>query len=207
MHKPVRQETPHYAPTVRSALAVAAAILADFCLLYGLSFPGFPFWAAGWGMIAAATSATLVVASGIRALVIGRSKGRSALTLFLVALLLTAGVAVAKHDDGTRMAARWTASQAAFESEVQTAGPVPVMEKYDSGHFSRYPGTCPAAIGKFRIIECHTIDGGYLYLQAQGAITDDSGIVYLPADAESQWRTTERMTSLGEPWWSWTCHC
>ena len=64
-----------------------------------------------------------------------------------------------------------------------------------------------ASIGKFRIIECHTIDGGYLYLQAQGAITDDSGIVYLPADAESQWRTTERMTSLGGPWWSWTCRC
>ena len=95
--------------------------------------------------------------------------------------------------------------QAASESEVQTAGnPVPVESSYDSGYFDKYPGNCPARIGKFRIIECRSLDGGYLYLQAQGAITDDSGIVYLPADAESEWRTTERLTPLGGPWWSWT---
>jgi len=84
LEKPVMQESRHYAPTVRSAVAVAAALLAVFCLLYGLSFPGFPLWAAGWGVIAAATSATLVVASGIRAVVTGRSRGRSALMLVLV---------------------------------------------------------------------------------------------------------------------------
>ena len=191
---------------VRSAVAVTAASLAVFCLLYGISLPGFPLWAAGWGVIAAATSATLVVASGIRALVTGRSPVRPALTLVLVALIFAAGVVMAKQDDGARLAARWAASQTAFESAVQTAGPVPVRESYDSGYFGPYPGTCPAFIGKFRIIECHTVDGGYLF-QTEGAITDDSGIVYLPADAESQWRATEPMTSLGGPWWSWTCHC
>src|SRR6187200_1763937 len=97
LEKPVMQESRHYAPTVRSAVAVAAALLAVFCLLYGLSFPGFPLWAAGWGVIAAATSATLVVASGIRAVVTGRSRGRSALMLVLVTPLFAAGVVVAKQ--------------------------------------------------------------------------------------------------------------
>lgn len=208
LEKPVTQEPPHYAPTIRSVVAVVAALLAVFCLLYGLSFPGFPLWAAGWGVIAAAAAATLVVASGIRAGVTNQSKGRSALTLVVVVLLFAAGVVAAKQDDGGRLADRWTVSQAAFEREVQTAGvPVTVEGSEDSGYFEKYPGNCPGRIGKFRIIECRSLDGGYLYLQAQGAITDDSGIVYLPSDAESEWRTNERMTPLGGPWWSWTCHC
>ena len=114
---------------------------------------------------------------------------------------------VAKQDDGTRLADRWAASQSAFETEVLTAGHVPVKDPNDLDYFGRYPGSCPAFIGKFRIVECRAIDGGYLYLQAQGAISDDSGIVYLPVSAESEWRTTEKMTSLVGPWWAWTCRC
>ena len=46
-------------------------------------------------------------------------------------------------------------------------------------------------------------------MQTQGALTDDSGIVYLPAGtpSRSEWGSTETMTPLGGPWWSWTCYC
>ena len=65
------------------------------------------------------------------------------------------------------------------------------------------------SIGGFSITECRSIDEGYLFLQAQGAVTDDSGIVYLPAGttARSDWGSVEAMTPLGGPWWSWTCSC
>ena len=104
VEKPVVQEPPRTAPRMRSAAAVGAALLAVYCLLYGLSFPGFPLWAAGWALIAAAVAVSLVVASAVRALRDNRSKRRSALTLAVVGLVLAAGVATAEQDDGGRLA-------------------------------------------------------------------------------------------------------
>ena len=79
----------------------------------------------------------------------------------------------------------------------------------DRRHVRPCPGACPVRLGELSIAGCRSVDGGYLFLQAQGALTDDSGIVYLPEAARptSTWSSTETMTSLGGPWWSWTCGC
>src|SRR5918997_371412 len=102
---PVASVPRRYGP-LRSAVAVAAASLAVFCLLHGLSFPGFPVWSAGWGVSAAVVAVTLVIASAVRAVVGARSRRRSALTLVVVTLLLVAGVVAAEQDDGARLADR-----------------------------------------------------------------------------------------------------
>ena len=77
------------------------------------------------------------------------------------------------------------------------------------GPSPRTPERAPYGSVSSSIAECRSVDGGYLFLQSQGALTDDSGIVYLPeaARATSTWWSTETMTPLGGPWWSWTCGC
>ena len=71
---------------------------------------------------------------------------------------------------------------------------MPAGSSLDSGDSRAYPGVCPVSIGEFSVTECRSIDGGYLFLQAQGALTDDSGIVYLPAGttARSDWGVRRR---------------
>ena len=140
----------------------------------------------------------------------GRGRLHAAVVLALVTLLFGAGVMAARSDDRGRLQARWADSQSAFEQEVRTAGdPVPVETPFDSGYFATYPGACPVRMGRFRIVDCRSINGGFLFLQAQGALTDGSGIVYLPArkGPRSKWWNIEAMTPLGGPWWSWTCYC
>jgi len=206
----VSQQSRPLGPVVRLAVAVAAAGLAVACLLSGLSYPGFPIDTAVCGVLAAVTSVVLVVDSGVRARVTGLGRARAVVVLGLVTLLFAAGVVAAQSDDGSRLRNRWAASQPAFEQEVRTAGnPIQVESSFDSGYFAPYLGACPGRIGEFSIIDCRTIDGGFLFLQTQGALTDDSGIVYLPAGtpSRSEWGSTETMTPLGGPWWSWTCYC
>lgn len=181
-----------------------------FCLLFGLSYPGFPTATAAWGVLAAAVAVVAVVASCLRAVTAGRGGVRAAVTLTLVVLVFAGGVVAAKQDNGARLAERWASSQTAFQAEVATAGSPPLAESSDdAGYFGRYPGSCPARIGDFRVIECRSLDGGYLFLQAQGALTDDSGVLYLPRGlaASADWLSEETMVPLGGPWWSWTCSC
>ena len=98
------QETRTVGPAVRSAVALFAAGTAVFCLLSGLSYPGFPFSTAAWGVLAAAVAVALVVASGLRAVTARRGGARAAVMLALVALVLAGGVVAAKQDDGARLA-------------------------------------------------------------------------------------------------------
>lgn len=197
-------------PTVRSVVALLAAGAAVFCLLFGLSYPGFPMATAAWGVLAAAVAVTLVVASGLRAVMNRRGHVRAGVMLTLVALVLTGGVVAAQHDDGAQLAGRWENSQAAFEAEVAAVGMVPpVTDRDDDGYFDRYPGACPRRLGDLRVVECRSLDGGYLFLQAQNALTDDSGIMYLPGGpkAAAEWLVDETVVPLGGPWFSWTCYC
>ena len=50
---------------------------------------------------------------------------------------------------------------------------------------------------------------GYLFLQAPDAVTDSSGIAYLPEGFHPERTGLSRrdLTPLGGPWWGWTCHC
>ena len=188
-------------------VALAAAVLAVVCLLSGLSYPGFPMDVATCGCLAAAASVVVGLVVAARALDEGRGSLRAVGVLAVVTAVLAAGVLAAGADDGRRLQGRFAASRAAFEQEVSTAG-VPVRSTTPDT-FAPYPGACPARIGELAVGECRSVDGGFLFLQAQGALTDDSGIVYLPEAARptSSWWRTERMTPLGGPWWSWTCGC
>jgi hypothetical protein len=189
------------------AVASAAAVLAVVGLLSGLSYPGFPVDAAACAVLAATTAVAVAVGLGVRARATGRGRLRAVVVLGVVTGVLAAGVLAARADDGQRLQARWASSRAAFEHEVSSAGAPVRSETSDS--FAPYPGACPVRIGELGIAACRSVDGGYLFLQSQGALTDDSGIVYLPEATRptSSWWSTETMTPLGGPWWSWTCGC
>ena len=188
-------------------VASAAAVLAVVAPLSGLSYPGFPIDAAAGAAAATGVSLTVAVVLAVRARRSGRRRLRATVVLAVVAVVLTGGVVAARADDGRRLQARWTASQGAFEQEVSTVG-VPVLSQ-TSDTFAPYPGACPVRLGELGVAGCRSIDGGYLFPQVQGALTDDSGIVYLPevTRAAPTWWSTETMTPLGGPWWSWTCGC
>jgi len=158
-------------------VALTAAGLAVACLLSGLSYPGFPIDIAACGVLAAVTSVVLVVVSGIRARVTGLGRARAVVALGLVTLLFAAGVVAAQRDDGSRLRTRWASSQHAFEREVRTAGDsIQVESSFDSGYFAPYLGSCPGRIGEFSIIDCRAIDGGFLFLQAQGRSPTTPGL-------------------------------
>lgn len=64
-------------------------------------------------------------------------------------------------------------------------------------------------IGRFVIKECLAVANGYLFLQRPDAVTDTSGIAYLPYGNQPE-RTglyPAGITALGGPWWAWTCNC
>ena len=188
-------------------VASGAAVLAVACLLSGLSYPGFPIDVAACAVLAATVSVVVAIALAVRALGSGHRRLRAAVVLAVVTVVLVAGILAARADDGRRLQARWAASQVAFEQEVLAAGVPAQSAAFDS--VARYPGACPVRIGELGIAECRPVDGGYLFLQSQGALTDDSGIVYLPEAAHptSTWWSTEPMIPLGGPWWAWTCGC
>lgn len=207
LHEPEAKAELGIGSVVRSAVALVAAGVAVCCLLFGLSYPGFPFLTAAWGVLAATVSSTLVIASGLRAVMTSRGHVRAGVMLTLVAMIFTGGLVAAKQDDGALLAGRWSRSQAAFEAEVAAAGTVPLAKGGDdAGYVDGYPKSCPSRLGDFRIVECSSSYGGYLFLQAPGAITDHSGILYLPGGAAAEW-VDETVVPLGGPWFSWTCYC
>jgi hypothetical protein len=196
-------------PVIRSGIALMAAGAAVFCLLSGLSYPGFPFTTASWGVLAALVSVVLVLSSGVRAVMNSRGYARAGVMLALVAVIFTGGVVAAKQDDGALLAARWANSRAAFEAEVAALGPVPpVKAGVGVGYTDAYPRACPSRLGDFPIDRCSSFDGGYLFHQAPAADTDHAGILYLPGPPKGpeEW-VDETVAPLGGPWYSWVCYC
>jgi hypothetical protein len=163
---------------------------------------------AALSVLSALVALSVAAAAGVGSLLAGRRRGATAAVLVAVMGILGAGVAGAATSDGALLRVRWAASRQSFETEVLAAGaPVPLKASDDSSFVDHYPGGCPGSIGKFHIVECRAIDKGYLFLQAENALTDDSGIVYLPDGREGSDWGTETLTPLGGPWWSWTCYC
>lgn len=195
-------------PVIRSVIALMAAGAAVFCLLSGLSSPGFPFTTAAWGVLAALVSVALVLSSGVRAVMNGRGHARAGVMLVLVAVTFTGGVVAAEQDDGALLAARWANSRAAFEAEVAALGTVPPVAAEDVGYSDGHPEACPSRLGDFPIDRCSSVDGGYLFHQAPAADTDHAAILYLPGPpkAPEEW-VDETVTPLDGPWYSWVCYC
>jgi len=119
--------------------------------------------------------------------------------------VLIGGLLSATNVGDAPFRARWAQSLAAFENQVATLGP-----PGPGPHLrSKISGPCPARIGSFRIAECNALDHGYLFVQAQDAVTDVSGILYVPDGRRpaSTGLDSSGFTALGGPWWAWTCYC
>ena len=195
---------------VRATVAAVAAAVSVACLLWGLSSPGFGMDAATVALGGAITSLVLAASWGGRARRAGRSRPAATAVLAAVTLLLSAGVVAAGVAPEAPLRARWAGSHAAFDAHVATLGaPTAVSGSDDSASFSTLPGGCPPMIGSYPISRCLAIDHGYLFLQTGNPITDDSGFAYLPGGIrpEEAGLDSDSMTSLGGPWWTWSCYC
>lgn len=194
---------------MRAAAAIAAAAVAAACLLWGLSYPGYPMDAAAVVLVGAVTSLVLAASWGRRARRAGRSTWTSAAVPAVVGLLLAAAAATAGLADQALLRARWATSQEAFDSHVATLGaPDRASGSDDTGSFSPQTG-CPTMIGSYPISRCVALDQGYLFLQTGNPVTDDSGFAYLPGGTspEAAGFDPDSMTPLGGPWWTWSCYC
>ncbi len=70
---------------------------------------------------------------------------------------------------------------AAFEVEVAKLGPPPAIGPGDEGwRWDDLSSPCLARLRWIRLSERSVVDRGYLFLQAPDALTDVSGVVYLP---------------------------
>lgn len=206
MTQTVELDVPTPAPRSLVRTAVPALVLASGAcalLLWGRSYPGFP--------VSTATLALLATAAALVLPVTVRPRGwRPAVLMVAVTVVLGAGIAASAVADGAPLRARWSGSVATFETEVGRLGPPTAFDPTDdSWSWRNSPGPCPARLGSFRVSECTIIDGGYLFVQAPDAVTDVSGIAYLPGGITSgtSGLGPAGLTLLGGPWWSWTCHC
>lgn len=186
-----------------AAAALALAMTASGLLLWGRSYPGFPMSAVALAILAALIALVLPISV--------RPRGASTTAMLLaVTLVLMAGVATTVLIGDALLRARWSRSASAFSAEVESLGPPSAVESSDNnsswGHVS---SPCPTGLGAISLSECLTVDRGYLFLQAPNAITDSSGIAYLPEgnNPATTQLSPHDLTPLGGPWWSWTCHC
>ena len=188
--------------------ALVLAAVGSACLLWGASYPGFPLSAVVIAFF------TFVVAVGVT--FSARPRGlRTIALLGAVALVLGAGVVTSVVSGDALLQARWSRSVSAFEQQVEILGPPsPVSlsgaDGWEAAGFAPKAPQCPAMLGAFTLSGCENFAGGYLFVQAPGALTDTSGIVYLPEgrpDPESNGLYPSGFTPLGGPWWSWTCYC
>ena len=183
-------------------VAVGIAVLGCALLVWGRSYPGFPVDVA-LVMLLCAVTAVVVAAT---------SRARAVATTTVVVLTLGSGIATAALLGDRPLHARWSASTSAFEAYVaQLPPPSAHTAGDDDASFQPWPADapCPARVGELTLGECVSLDSGYLFLQASSAVTDSSGVAYLPAgnDAARTGLDSRDLTPLGGAWWSWTCHC
>ena len=190
-----------------AAVPVGLAALAGVLLLWGRSYPGFPMAVALVALLCALAALVLVL--------VGASRARgvvAAVAVVAVAVTLACGVAAGTLVGLRPLQLRWSASASDFEAYVAgLPAPATFVPSLDGPAFHPFPSPagCPARLGRVTLGECRSVDGGYLFLQAPDALTDSSGIAYLPAgnDPARTGLGTSDLTPLGGPWWSWTCHC
>jgi hypothetical protein len=204
----VRQHTPTRvgrSAALTAAASVALAVVAGALLLWGRSYPGYP-------TSAAALAITFALAALILPLVPRPRRLGTALPLAVVAVVLAVGIGATWAVGDRPLRARWAASAPEFEAYVaQLPAPSTFTPDGFGASFHDFPSDqpCPVSIGTFTLSECWSLDGGYLFLQAPGALTDSSGIAYLPGgnDPDKSGLGSSGLSSLGGPWWSWTCDC
>ena len=191
--------------TRTTLVPLALAVLSGALLMFGRSYPGFPV------AVALAVLVSALVALLLAGVLSSRGAAHVAV-LAVVAVILVAGGAVTTLVGHRPLQIRWSASAADFEAYVAQLPPPSTFTADRIGaSFLPFPAaaSCPAQIGRLPLSGCVSLDSGFLFLQAADAITDSSGIAYLPEgnDAARTGLDPVDLTPLGGPWWSWTCHC
>lgn len=166
-------------------------------VVWAFSYPGVPFSV----LLVAFLLGLFVLGLGLR---VARRPGPLGIAVSSLVLVLVAASMLISS--GAPKQVRFAASQEAFAAVV--AG-VPVPTGNASDMWTTFSADCPAMIGSYTIADCRGFGPGYLFLQYDDAVTDDSGIAYLPAglpvDADGQ--VDSGLTHLDGPWYAWTCNC
>jgi hypothetical protein len=202
----------------RWLLPVLAPAAFAWALSWSASYPGLPW-------IGLTLSLVLCVAAVL--LWLSSFEWNTTVSRRLVAHIVSAALvasSVGFTASGMPLRVRFAASVGAFESVVAEAdahlGSVRRADVVAAGDLDAevFPIRCPARIGQFRISGCAVVwtrhspsgdavaPGGYLFLQSWDAITDSSGIAYLP-DGRGRLGFWEVPRHLGGPWYSATCGC
>lgn len=176
---------------------VVAVVVLGFLVVWATSYPGLPI-----SMVVISSLLSLLVL--VIASTVPRRPAPIVLSIGATVLITTAVVALITS--GTPRQLRFAASEDAFAAVV--AG-MPAPTEVASDTWTDFPADCPAMIGSYTLSDCRGFDGGYLFLQHDDAVTDDSGIAYLPSGprVDEEGLLDTGLTHLDGPWWSWTCNC
>lgn len=181
-----------------------------YALMWTTSLPGIPV--AGVGLVGLFGFAAIL----LWLVCVWRMSRSSQLVVGILSVAMVVG-SIAATATGTPLRARFGASAAAFEAVVADAD-AHFADLGEDRNPESFPIRCPTKIGQFRIAECVVIDGtkpprvsedashGYLFMQTWNALTDDSGIVYLP-DGVNAWSAWDKPRHLSGSWYSQTCGC
>ncbi len=204
----------------RFALLIGLLVVTLAALAWTVSFPGPPFGWAGLALLGGVFSLVLAVR------LLRRRENRIHPAVVVGVLGVATALALSILTSSTPATLRFEASRPALEAVVAGHDPLPASsfpeQSWNGGSgepsfadratFTRFPGECPAAIGAYAIVECRAFEGGFLFLQQENAITDDSGIAWLPEGLrpqrpDGQGLSPSGFTHLDGPWYAWSCFC
>ncbi len=190
----------------RRFVALVAVLVGTLVVLaWTVSYPGVPFSGVGLTLLGGSVSLVLAV------LLLGR-RDRVHPVLVVGAGTLAVALAVAVVVSGAPRTVRFEVSRPALERVVAGRAVPSAADVPDHATFAAFPGPCPVWIGAYDVVDCRAIEGGYLFLQRANAVTDDSGIAWLPggpsaARPDGSGLGPDGFTHLDGPWYRWTCGC
>jgi hypothetical protein len=200
----------------RFGLLLGLLVVTLAALIWAVSYPGVPF---GWVALSLLTALGSVVLT-VRLLSQHADRIHPVLVVGIVAVTLALGIGVVTSDAPRTV--RFDGSRSAFDQLVAGHDPLPASafpeQSWDGtgeatfGDRPTFPGECPGVVGTYAISECRSIEGGYLFLQQENAVTDDSGIAWLPNGPAPQTPDGSGLgpsgfTHLDGPWYRWSCYC
>ncbi len=195
---------------------VVAAAATGVVVLWTSSYPDLPF---NWALLSVAGGVvTVALAVARTGLVAGQPSRRSTAVGASIgaAALLASALTVAMLPTRPALHARFNASLSAYTEAVAQAGepdltPLAANAAEEGTVWGDFRGPCPARIGLFWVAQCRTFPAGYLFLQPENSVGDDSGIAYvpqgIPADGERSGVYRSEFTHVQGPWYVWSCGC
>lgn len=203
----------------RFALLVGLLVVTLALLGWTVSFPGLPFSWVGLSLLSCVASFVLTI------VVLRQRVNRIHPVLVVGIVVVSVALGVSVVTSSVPGALRFEASRSALEEVVVGHDTLPASSFpeqswsgpgepsfADRATFTDFPGECPALIGAYAIIDCRAFEGGFLFLQRENAVTDDSGIAWLPDGPRPQRPDGSGLgpsgfTHLDGPWYAWSCYC